>query len=164
MASKEIFRIDLREAAGRLVHDEHLGRTKEGAGDLDHLLLGDGAGVDRGIEWHIRMIEFGEDAPRFFTAGFAIDPTEARRLGTQEDILFDRKVRREIEFLVNHLDAAAARMKWIARSIPSAVEENFAGIWLIRAAQDFHERAFARAVLADERVNFTRRYVERDAF
>ena len=48
--------LDSAERGGRLVHDEHLGVERDGLGDLDDLLVGDGqalgdaVGIDRDAE------------------------------------------------------------------------------------------------------------------
>jgi hypothetical protein len=66
-------------------------------------------------------------------------------------------MRREREFLVNHLHPGPARLQWIARPERNAVQLDLAFIRLVRAAQNFHQRALPCAVLADQRVNLARR-------
>ena len=41
-----------------------------------------------------------------------------------------------------------------------AVDEDAAGVWLVNAAKDFHQGAFARAVFADERDNLAERHIQ----
>ena len=60
----------------------------------------------------------------------------------------------EIEFLIDSADAKGLRMPGIFDLHLGAVENDLAGAFLIGPAQDFHERGFSRAVLAEEDVNF----------
>jgi hypothetical protein len=39
----------------------------------------------------------------------------------------------------------------------AAIDSDFAGVWLVEASQDFHERTFAGAVFADKRVHLAAR-------
>ena len=65
---EKILRIDLREAAGRLVHDEHARRGDERAGDLDHLLLRDRERAGARGERDVVAVQFGERGERLFAA------------------------------------------------------------------------------------------------
>ena len=65
-------------------------------------------------------------------------------------------MRRQIQLLVNHGDAAAAGVQRIRGGKRTAIEFDLPGVGNVSAAQNFHERAFAGAVFADERVNFAR--------
>src|SRR6266542_4632787 len=64
-------------------------------------------------------------------------------------------MRDEIEFLIDGAYAEGLGMLRILNLYFGAVENDLAGALLIGPAQDFHERGFARSVLAEEDVNFT---------
>src|SRR6478672_804948 len=96
-------------------------------------------------------------------ARFAIHKSETRWLRAEENIFFDREMRREIQFLINHRDAAAPRVQGISGRVRFAIKKHFPAVWHERPAERFHERAFAGAVFADERVNFAESDFKRDA-
>ena len=145
-------RIHLREAARRLVHDEQLRLAHERAGDFHELLLRDGQGVDRRGEREVGVVELLQCAAGEIATPGAVQPAEARGLFTEQNVFLHAQVGREVELLVNHRDAALARVQRVRRAERLAIERDASGVGLIRAGEDFHQRAFARAVLADERV------------
>ena len=53
---------------------------------------------------------------------------------------------------MHHRDAKLARRQWVGWTNHFALEVNLPGVGGANAGEDFAERAFARAVLADERV------------
>ncbi len=152
--AEQVLSIDLCEAAGRLVHDEHARFADERAGDLDELLLGDGERPDRCVEWHLRLANFLQRALGQAAALAVVDPTKRRRLAAKQDVFLHRQIGREVELLINHRHAAVARVQRIAWLKRLAVEREAAGIRPVRAAEHFHQRAFACTVFTDERVNF----------
>jgi hypothetical protein len=160
---KKIFGVDLGQTAGRFVHDQDFGGADQRARDLDHLLFGDRDLIHRRIERKIGAVELAEGFAGAGAARFAINEAEARGFAAEQNIFFDGKMRSKVELLVNHRNAATNRVQRIARSIRSAVEKHFAAIGDEGAAERFHERAFAGAVFADERVDFAGSHFERDA-
>jgi hypothetical protein len=118
--------------------------------------------VDGRFEGDGVVAQFRQRASGQFAAAPPPQPAAGGRLGAEKDVLLHAEVRGEVQFLINHRDAALPGVQWIARHEGLAVELERAGVRLIRAAQDFHERALARAVFADERVNLARRHRERN--
>jgi hypothetical protein len=83
-----------------------------------------------------------------------IDQRPNRRLHAQQDVFHHRKMFGERELLIDHGHARQSALQRIARMIRRAVQPDFAGIGLICAGEDFHQRAFARAVFTHQRQNF----------
>ena len=78
-------------------------------------------------------------------------PAEPRPLLPEQDVCFDREVRREIQFLINHRDAGAERIDGPRGSVWLPLDDELTGIGAINAGQDLHQRGLAGAVLADQR-------------
>ncbi len=72
-------------------------------------------------------------------------------------------MRGEGEFLINHGDAEAAAVEWIAGGVGFAIEKHLAGVGCVGTGEGFHKGRFAGAVLADEGVDFAWHDGERDA-
>src|ERR1043166_1323519 len=84
-----------------------------------------------------------------------MQPAAGRRLRAEQNVLLHAQVRGEIQLLVNHGNARTPSVQRIFRKEPLAIEVDGAGIGLASAAEDFHERALAGAVLADQRMHFS---------
>src|SRR6266536_1588080 len=63
-------------------------------------------------------------------------------------------MRDEIEFLIDRADAKRLRMPGILDLNLSTLEKDLSGTLMICPTEDFHERGFACAVLAEEDMNF----------
>ena len=85
----------------------------------------------------------------------AVDDTEPfGRLASKEKVRGDVEVVGEIQFLVDQGDAELFGGADGIDAGGSAVDKDLAGIRLLHAAENFHQRAFARAVLADDGDDF----------
>ena len=69
----------------------------------------------------------------------------------QQDVFHDRKVRRERKLLIDNGDPLLSRVERVTRAIGLAIEPHLTFIRLMRAGEDFHERALPSPVFADER-------------
>ncbi len=96
----------------------------------------------------------GECLPDAAAALERAEEPEARRLLAQQHVRFDTEVRRQHEFLVDHGHAAAPRLLRTRRRERPAVEQHVSGVRALGAAQHFHERRFAGAVLPDKGEHF----------
>ena len=141
------------QGGGRLVHDDEPGIEREGLGDLDHLLLGDGEGADdrARIEVHSELVEqigglLAQLAPADDLAGVRFPP--------DEDVLLHREVRHEIELLIDDGDAEVLRLAGAVEDDRLTVEDDLAAVRLIDPGEDLHQGALAGAVLADEPEDF----------
>jgi hypothetical protein len=72
------------------------------------------------------------------------------RLPPDEDVLFDREVRHQIELLVDNRNPEALGVAWITDRHRDAVDQNLSLIRRVDPGQDFHQCALAGAVLADQ--------------
>ena len=144
MGREEPLRFRFRQRAGGFVHDEDVGAAGERLGNLDELL-----GRDRQVGHVSPRIErnaqlLAQDLGRGVLQLSTIQPAQPiDRLTRQEDVLRDRKVRNQREFLVNDGDAVALR---VARSVEpdgAALESDGSGVIPIRPGQDLDQRALA---------------------
>ena len=68
----------------------------------------------------------------------------------EKNILGDCQIGEQIEFLVDEGDAAAGRISRFQRRVGRAGKPHCAAAGLQDSADDIHQRALARAILADE--------------
>src|SRR5947207_1704592 len=80
----------------------------------------------------------------------------SRWFGSEHDVLLNRQVRCERQFLIDHRHAGAACMQRIAWMERGAVESHGSGIRLKCAGQNAHQRTFPGAILTDERAYLAR--------
>ena len=152
----------LREAARRLVEDDHAGARADGRCDLQHLLLTRRQHADALADIDVRVDrrkhQFG--APVHLGA---VEKSARRRQHAKTKILSHREVLAERELLVDHADARRECLLGpVERHRPSE-QHDLASIRRMDAGQDFSKRALPGAILAAERVAGTRRDVEADA-
>ena len=76
------------------------------------------------------------------------------RLAPDEDVLGHRQVRHQVEFLMDHADAQVERGAWVGDLDFLPLVEDAPGVFVIDPCQHLHQGGFARAVLADQGVNF----------
>ena len=119
---EEFLGIGLCEAAGRLIHNEDLGLGEEGAGNLHHLLGGDGQSAGGLFEIEVRVAQLGEGLTGTGAGGLAIDPAEPRGLASEQDIFSDAEVEGEIELLVDHRHPLPPRVERIGGRIRTTLE------------------------------------------
>src|ERR1041385_4156927 len=84
-----------------------------------------------------------------------MQPAAGSRLSAKQNVFFHAQVRGKIQLLVNHGNARTPRVQRVVRKETLAIEMDCAGVGLTGAAEDFHERALASAVLADQRMHFS---------
>ena len=158
---KQPLGVRLRQAARRLVHDQHPRLGPERARDLDHLLLGDRETPGRPVEVEVLVPELRQRGGRAGPRLRPPHPAQPLRLGPQHDVLRHAQVRREAQLLVNHRDAVTLRVERVDRRVRLSVQLGRAGVRPQGAAEDVHQRALARAVLADHRVHLAHCDLER---
>ena len=151
-----------RERGSRFVEDEHPSLDRQRLRDLDQLLVGHRQAADGrvDVELHLELIEQGLGrAPR----GTPVDRAEATGRGVaDEDVLGDRQVREEPRLLVDDCDPQRASVRRAGDLHRFTVEPDRPAVGLMDAGEDLDQRALAGAVLADQRVDFTGKEVERD--
>ncbi len=83
-----------------------------------------------------------------------INQAKAARLAAEENVRRDVEVVAQVQFLVDQRDAQSQRRPDRTELNRLALEEYLAAVRRRHAGQDFHQRAFARAVLADHGQHF----------
>ena len=84
------------------------------------------------------------------------------RLVAEIDVLADRQVGEQRLLLEHHADALAVGVGGAFDARRLAGDEDLAGVGLIDAAQDLHQRRFAGAVLADQADDLSGLDLDRD--
>ena len=89
------------------------------------------------------------------------------RLAAEENIRRHVEIIQDVQFLVDERDAVAHGVIDAVDFHRLAVNKDFPGVRLVDAAEDFHQRGFARAVLADQRddlarINFEVHFAQRE--
>src|SRR5579863_8736473 len=82
------------------------------------------------------------------------EPKTIARLAPEIDVLRDRQMRNEREFLKDYRDAQPFRVSGRIDRDRLSVEEERAGIGSIGAEQHLHQRRFPRAVFPEKHVDF----------
>ena len=149
---------DLRDVGGgergsRLVEDEDARLAGERLGDLDHL-----PPRQRQVLDQRERMDVGRSGTRQRLLGdgallLAVDHAEALRRVADDDIVGDRKVRDERQFLEDANDAGIVGSRRRSEGYLLAVEYHLALVRLDDARHDLDERRFAGAVLAEDAVD-----------
>ena len=150
---EEVADLALGQGRGRLVHDEDVGIVGDRLGDLDHLAGGDAEPADLGVGIDFD-VEALEEVDRLAAHDAMIDQAEAaHRLAPDPDVLGDRHVVHQVQFLMDHGDAVLERVERRAEPDLDAPQPEGAGVGRIDAGDDLHQRRLAGAVLAHEGVH-----------
>ncbi len=86
--------------------------------------------------------------------GGPVEHAAAHRLEPEIDVLGDRTVRQQAQFLVDDADTGAARVDGMGEGHRAAADPERPRVGAVDPAEDLHQRRFAGAVLAADRVNF----------
>ena len=102
----------------------------------------------------MRDVQPFEQSPRATPHFVMTHQTEGvERLAANPDILGDRHIGHQIEFLMDHRDAVLQRVERGSQPNFLAFEPEGAGVRGVDAGDDLHQRRFAGAVLAHQRVD-----------
>ena len=148
--AEEILDLARGERGGGLIHDEDARVHGKRLGDLHHLLLGDGqiahhrAGGDVDLE---PAQHFGGLCLHLALA----EHHAAHLLTAQEHVFCHGEVAAHVELLVDDGHACGLRLLGGEVAIRLALDFHVAAVAGVDAAQDLHQRGFARAVLAQKR-------------
>ena len=146
-----------RQRAGGLVHDDQLRPARQRPGDLDHLLIGHAELANRSRERCFDTQAIKRRAASAMSASvrkLIRKHAYKRFLAAQHHVRLDRQMRGEIQLLIDHRDAKPKGIERLVRGEGMTPEMNLARVRVLRTGKDFHERRFARAVFADEGVDF----------
>ena len=151
------------QAAGGLVEHEHAAAHRERARDLHELLGRWSQPADHRARIDLVVLQTRERRFRPRAHPGPPDEPQPRRLQSQYDVVHHREVRRQRELLVDHREARAPRLQWVARAVGRAVQRHGALVRRQRTGEHAHERALARPVLAHERADLSRAHRQVDA-
>ena len=131
---------------------------QDGAGDLDHLLLGGAEQPDRGGRGDVEIQRLQE------LLGGDVDAAQpvVEPFLTEEQILRDRHGRHQAVLLEHHRDAEMARFERRSRRRVDAVHLHRSGTQGNDAGHDLGQGRFPGAVLADQRMNLAAPKLEID--
>ena len=149
----ELLNLLRREDGGRLVEYEYLVVAVEHLEYLDALLHADGDVLDLGVEVDLEAVALGEllHAP----AGLLLlDEAQLGRLGAEDDVVQHREHVDQLEVLVHHAYVQRRGVVGVLYPDLLAVLLDYALLRLVEAEEHAHERALARAVLAEQGVDF----------
>src|SRR5215831_10823450 len=138
-----------------LVQDEQLRLDRQRLRDLDDLAFGQAEVFDRRVGRYLQL----ELIEQFLRSRVQLAPidqaerAEAPRLAPDEDVFGDRQVRREAQFLMHEADAERLGFRRVLRIDLSPVEDNLAAVLPHDSGENLHQRGFARAVFANQRMN-----------
>jgi len=157
---EELGRLLGRQHGGRLVEDEDLRAAHEGLEDLDLLLHADRDVHDLGLRLDVKIVLFGillRDLD-----GLGVVDEEPRLAGhhAQHHVLGDRETRHQHEVLVHHADPVRDGHGRRGETELFAADDDFAAGRLLKSEEHFHERGFAGAVFAHERVDLALAEIE----
>ena len=141
------------ETRGRLVEDQHPRRQIDGAGDRDDLLDRDRIVAKR--RGHVDMkAEPGEQHAGSPAHLAFLNHAKPRRLAAEKQILRHRKIRQQVDLLIDGGDARIDRSLGRPRRDLDAVEANDARVAREHAGDHLDQGGFAGAVLAEQRMDF----------
>ena len=151
------------QAGRRLVEDQQLDVLAQRLGDLDQLLLAHAQVGDQGVRGLLQA-DFPQQFARLALRVFPVDDAHAGRFVAEEDILGDRQLGHQRQFLVDDDDADflavldAAEVPRLAQVIDVARIAAMA----VDATEHFHQGRFAGAVFADDGVDLAAAYPQVD--
>ena len=148
------------ERRGGLVHDHELGLEADRASDGDHLLGGDGIGVERTPNVDLE-IEPSEQRAGFGLHATAVEQAQAAEPAAEPDVLGDRAKADEVDLLVDGGDPLGLGVAGRRGLEGPTVERHLAPVAAVKAGQDLDERRLAGPVLPHQGVDFASRDIER---
>ena len=118
---------------------------------LEGLVFGARAGID--INLYLRQLPRRRNVERF-----PVDDAVTGELGlvAEVDVFAHRHVGEEGLLLEHHADALVVGVGCVFKCGWLSGNQDFAGVRLVHAAEDFHQRRFASAILADQPDDLTR--------
>ena len=156
---EQLLHLAAAQRSGRFVHDEDAGVLRERLGDFNELLLRNGERTTGRFRIDVR-VESAEKSSRRIVFVTLRDEAGACRFAAQENVLARTERWDKIELLVNDGDARARRIVRRRHAELCPIDTNPSGIRAMRAGEHLDERAFARAVFAEQRVHFAAAQVE----
>ncbi len=149
------------ECRGWLVQDQHPGIPRQRPCDFQDLRLGAPEFTHRPPQIDL-LAERGQHRGTVAQHPCPIHQRASHRFAAKKEIARPVQLRHQARVLVHHRDALRESIAGRVDPHAGTVHADLARIGAIDAGQDAHERRFAGAVLADQRVDFAGTDVERD--
>ena len=161
---QQVRRVDVVERRCGLVEDQQPHLLGQRLGDLHQLLLADAQLDDRGDRVLVQPDRPQQRRGLGVGAVPVDEPAAAPALVAEEDVLGDRQVRHQREFLVDDDDAARFAVLDAPEADRLAVQDDLAVVAARRVdpGQHLHQGGLPGAVLAADRVDLAAPYGERD--
>ena len=135
---------------------------RHGARDRDQMLVGDAEVAQPRVGVDMAGMHRVEHLARIGAHGLPVDGAEARaRRMAEKDVLGDRQIVEQHGFLMDRGDAVLEGLVRAGERDRLAADADLAGVRLVDAGEDLHQRRLAGAVLADQRGHLAR--IERQA-
>ena len=142
------------QCGGRLIHDKHPGVDGKSLGDFHHLLLGHrqiahrlaGGNVDAQIVQNLLCLRLH---------GLPIHGEALHLFPAQEHIFRHAQVGAHIQLLMDNRNTQLLRLFGTQVIVGFAEDLHCAAVSGVDAAENFHQRGFARAVLSQQSHDFT---------
>ena len=160
---QQLLDVLLHQRGGRLVHDQHTRIPRQGARDLDPLPVRDRQRTHAVIDVDVLALQPVQQLarPRAHLRPVQRAPLGAWRMA-HEDVLRNRQVREQQQFLVHDRDALRRCGARRCEMHGLAIHLHLAAVGAMHAAHDLDQGRFAGAVLAQQGMHFAGTHVERD--
>jgi hypothetical protein len=139
----------VRQGGRRLVEDEAAGVAEERSSDFDYLALGDPKVCHRAVEVELDT-QLLENSSRLCSECPPADEAVPRRPLAEHHVFCNGEIRRRRELLEDHADPLPPGSDRVKGMVKLAGDLDRAGVRLVVAGKDLHERGLARPVLAKE--------------
>ena len=151
---EQVLRVAFVQGRSRLVQDQQLDILGKRFGDLHQLLLAHADVLDQGTGV-IPQAHHGHVLRSLLVGQVPVDHAGGRALIAQEHIFRDAQVGHQRQFLVDNNDAQALAVLDVVEAAFLALKDDIPliGAKGIDAAENVHQRGFARAVLAADGVD-----------
>ena len=150
------------QGAGRLIHDQNLGLERQRLGDFDQLLIADAQRADRlaGRDLAFELVRAVRAAERSMPRSSS-RPKPTAPLAAEKDIRGGGKLFDEVQFLMNDAHAGLFGVARAGEANRLAAQPQGSFELGNHARDDFHQRAFAGPILADDGMHLAAANIER---
>ncbi len=148
------FGLHRRQCRRRFIKNEEPGITGQCPGELDQLPVGDTQLADRGIRFRPVQSDDRHRLLRHFSERSPVDDATHCRQLSQTDVFRDAQCVDGRELLGGDGNAGRERITGRSGIVKFAIEQYFPTVTSNEAGQYVYKRCFARAVFADNRVDF----------
>ena len=137
------------QGGGGFVHDEDADVLRNRLGDLDDLLVAQRQRAHQNARID-GLLQAGHEVAGLALLRVAVEDAVSRPLAPQKDVVGHAEVGEQIQFLVDHGNAAGRRIARGCQANGASIQFQSPGGRLLDSGQDAHQRGLARAVLADQ--------------